>query len=173
MGLHQRHQILHPDDRDRATGPVDWVISGINAGANLGVDTYASGTVAAAREAAFYRVPGIAISHYIHRRRPIDWDAVVPLAARVLDKVMRLPTEPGLFWNINLPHPETYEPEPDIVFCPLCTQPMPSEYVMEDGGLRYAGVFGDRRRDPDADVDVCLSGNVAVTAIRLWAPASA
>ena len=30
----------------------DWLISGINAGANLGSDVYNSGTVAAAREAA-------------------------------------------------------------------------------------------------------------------------
>ena len=32
----------------------DWLISGINAGANLGSDVYNSGTVAAAREAAIF-----------------------------------------------------------------------------------------------------------------------
>jgi len=168
MGLHHRNTILHPEDLAATDDEMTWVISGINAGANLGVDTYSSGTVAAVREAAFYRVPGIAISHYIHRRRPIDWEAVVPLAAKVLDKVMSLPIEPGVFWNINLPHPESYEPEPEIVFCPLCTQPMPVEYVLEEEGFRYAGVFGDRLRDSNADVDVCLSGKVAVSTIRLW-----
>jgi 5'-nucleotidase len=40
----------------------DLVISGINDGANLGQDIYYSGTVAAAREAAFHNIPGIAIS---------------------------------------------------------------------------------------------------------------
>lgn len=38
------------------------VISGINRGANLGQDLYYSGTVAAAREAAFHNVPSIAVS---------------------------------------------------------------------------------------------------------------
>lgn len=38
------------------------VISGINRGANLGQDLYYSGTIAAAREAAFHRVPSIAVS---------------------------------------------------------------------------------------------------------------
>lgn len=40
------------------------VLSGINSGGNMGVDVYISGTVAAIREAAFHRVPGIAISQY-------------------------------------------------------------------------------------------------------------
>jgi 5'-nucleotidase len=168
LGLHHRDKILHPDDRDGTSEDMTWVISGINAGANLGVDTYSSGTVAAVREAAFYRVPGIAISQYIRRCRPIDWEAVVPLAAKVLDTVMSQPIEPGMFWNINLPHPESYEPEPEILFCSLCTQPMPMDYVLEKEGFRYAGVFGDRLRDSNADVDVCLSGRVAVTAMRLW-----
>jgi 5'-nucleotidase len=43
-------------------GRPDVVISGINRGANLGQDLYYSGTIAAAREAAFHRVPSIAVS---------------------------------------------------------------------------------------------------------------
>ncbi len=38
------------------------VVSGINRGANLGQDLYYSGTIAAAREAAFHNVPSIAVS---------------------------------------------------------------------------------------------------------------
>jgi 5'-nucleotidase len=40
----------------------DVVVSGINRGANLGQDLYYSGTIAAAREAAFHRVSSIAVS---------------------------------------------------------------------------------------------------------------
>ncbi len=38
------------------------VVSGINRGANLGQDLYYSGTVAAAREGTFHKVPSIAVS---------------------------------------------------------------------------------------------------------------
>lgn len=41
---------------------IDLVISGINRGANLGQDIYYSGTVAAAREAVFHKIPSIAVS---------------------------------------------------------------------------------------------------------------
>jgi 5'-nucleotidase len=40
----------------------DVVISGINKGANLGQDLFYSGTIAAAREAAFHKIPSIAVS---------------------------------------------------------------------------------------------------------------
>ncbi len=40
----------------------DMVISGINPGANVGVNINYSGTVAAAREAAFYGIPAMAVS---------------------------------------------------------------------------------------------------------------
>ena len=42
---------------------VNAVISGVNSGANLGVDLMVSGTFAAAREAAIERGPAIAVSH--------------------------------------------------------------------------------------------------------------
>ncbi|XTZ19497.1 MAG: 5'/3'-nucleotidase SurE, partial [cyanobacterium endosymbiont of Rhopalodia fuxianensis] len=64
-----------------------WVLSGINAGGNLGVDIYISGTVAAVREAAIHGVPGIAISHWIKRPLVIDWDLATKWTAKVLEKL--------------------------------------------------------------------------------------
>lgn len=147
-----------------------YVLSGINEGANLGADVYVSGTVAAVREAALHRIPAIAISHYIHQRRPIDWDLAARLAAKVLDKLLSLPPEPGSFWNVNLPHLTADAPEPEMVFCSLCTQPLPGVYRLEGEYLHYAGEYGKRSRDPGADVDVCFSGQIAVTQTRLFNP---
>ncbi|HEY9625128.1 MAG TPA: 5'/3'-nucleotidase SurE [Crinalium sp.] len=145
----------------------EWVISGINAGGNLGADVYISGTVAAVREAAFHRVPGIAISHYIHQRQPIDWGLAGTLAMRVIDKLLHLPLEPGAFWNVNLPHLQPGSSEPDIVFCPLCTQPLPIDYRVEGEYFQYVGNYGGRSRDPGSDVDVCFSGSISISKIRL------
>ena len=46
-----------------------FVLSGINAGGNMGADVYISGTVAAVREAAFHGVSGIAVSHYLKGKK--------------------------------------------------------------------------------------------------------
>ncbi|MGG6294285.1 5'/3'-nucleotidase SurE [Leptolyngbya sp. AN02str] len=146
----------------------NWVLSGVNAGGNLGTDVYISGTVAAVREAVLHRVPGIALSHMIRRGMPIDWEYATQQTARVLEKLMALPLEPGSFWNVNLPPLTLADPEPELVFCPLCTQPLPLEFVLEDDAWRYAGEYPKRDRDPQADVDVCFSGNIAITKIKLW-----
>lgn len=142
-----------------------WVLSGINAGGNLGADVYISGTVAAVREAAFHRIPGIALSHYIKRGRAIDWELATRLAARVLDKLSDTPPAPGSFWNVNLPHLDADQPDPDIVFCRACTQPLPLAYQVEADQLRYCGDYHGRSRDAGSDVDVCFSGQIAVTQI--------
>jgi len=42
--------------------PVDYVVSGINHGANLGQDVFYSGTMAGAREGAFHGIPSFALS---------------------------------------------------------------------------------------------------------------
>ncbi|MDE2509386.1 MAG: 5'/3'-nucleotidase SurE, partial [Planctomycetota bacterium] len=61
----------------------EWVLSGINDGGNLGVDVYASGTVAAVREATLLGRPAIALSQYIAWGRPVDWDRAARMATRV------------------------------------------------------------------------------------------
>ena len=54
----------------------DFVISGVNAGGNMGQDLHISGTVAAAREAAFHGLPAAALSHYLIRDLALDWPRV-------------------------------------------------------------------------------------------------
>lgn len=145
-----------------------WVISGINAGGNMGADIYVSGTVAAVREATLLRVPGVAISHYIKDRRPIDWNVASRLATKVLDKLMQQSPMAGQFWNVNLPHLQADDPDPEIVECPVCTQPLPTEFEVQDNQFRYTGQYGERSRDSGADVEVCFAGKIAISKIYLW-----
>ncbi|MBW4637340.1 MAG: 5'/3'-nucleotidase SurE [Gloeocapsa sp. UFS-A4-WI-NPMV-4B04] len=146
---------------------VKYVISGINAGGNMGADTYISGTVAAVREAAFHRVPGIAVSHYRKGKRNVDWDVAARWTAGVLTDLLKRPAEPGTFWNVNLPHLEPGDPDPDVVFCEPCTQPLPVNYRVEGDNFYYVGEYGKRDRTPGSDVDICFSGKIAVTQLRL------
>lgn len=146
---------------------VKYVLSGINAGGNLGADVYISGTVAAVREAAFHGVPGIAISHYRQGKRNVDWDVAANWTTRVLADLLNRPIEPGTFWNVNLPHLEPGDPDPDVVFCQPCTQPLPVNYRIEGDNFYYVGEYAKRDRTPGTDVDICFSGHIAVTQLRL------
>lgn len=146
----------------------DWVISGINAGGNMGADLHVSGTVAAVREAALLRKPGIAISHYIHNRRPIDWAWATRLATQVITTLMAEPLPAGCFWNVNLPHLAAGDRDPDLVFCAPCTQPLPTEFKVDQNQFYYTGNYSQRHRDPESDVAVCFAGNIAISKVCLW-----
>ncbi|NJM27160.1 MAG: 5'/3'-nucleotidase SurE [Pseudanabaena sp. RU_4_16] len=143
------------------------VLSGINNGGNLGADVYISGTVAAVREAALHGIPAIAISHYRAKGKEIDWEFAAHLTALVLDKLLSLPIETGTFWNVNLPHLDADAPDPAIVFCPLSSKPLPLGFQVEGDSLIYAGKYELRDRTPGTDVDVCFSGSIAVTQIKV------
>ena len=144
-----------------------WVISGINAGGNMGIDVYISGTVAAVREGVLLGRRGIAISQYRKEKRAIDWPATTRRATYVLADLLDRPLEPGSFWNVNLPYIEPGEPDPEIVFCQPSSQPLPVKYRVDGDKFYYIGDYGQRDRTPNTDVDVCFSGKIAVTKIKL------
>ena len=144
-----------------------WVLSGINAGGNLGTDVYISGTVAAVREAAMHGISGIAISHWIKRPLMIDWDWAAFWTGRVLVDLMSRPPVKGSFWNVNLPHLEADAKDPEIMFCQASIDPLPVDFRTEGDIYHYQGKYSERDRTSGTDVDVCFSGNIAVTQISL------
>jgi 5'-nucleotidase len=142
-----------------------WLVSGINHGANLGVDTYISGTAAAAREAAILGFPAIAVSQYVGRHRKPDWSVTAERVRRVLELLFERPPRPGTFWNVNLPHPEDESTEHEIVFCPMDPSPHAFDFEHREGHLHWVSDYHNRPRLPDHDIDVCMGGRIAITQI--------
>lgn len=77
---------LWPERFGAGTKP-DLVISGMNAGANVGINVIYSGTVAAAIEAAFLGVPSIAVSLHLGRAKA-RFDVAARHARRAIEKVL-------------------------------------------------------------------------------------
>ncbi len=147
---------------------IHFVVSGINAGCNMGSDIYCSGTIGAAREATIHRIPAIALSHFKRSDRELDWERATQWTVWVLQKLLVQPPESGSFWTVNFPHLELGTPEPEIVFCSLCTRPLLTEFVKQEDGYLYVGDDINRKGDAGTDVDVCLSGNIAISKKCLW-----
>ena len=89
---------------------VDLVISGINRGANLGQDIFYSGTVAAAREAVFHKIPAIAISSCMDFRKSEKNDLFYYTASNFIKTLVQLKISefipPMTLLNINVPWKE-------------------------------------------------------------------
>jgi 5'-nucleotidase len=78
----------------------DLVVSGINRGYNLGMVTYVSGTVGAAREAALMGIPAIASSLSAEET---NYAAAAEIVRQVAEMVHQRGLEAGVLLNVNVP----------------------------------------------------------------------
>ena len=82
--------------------PPDLVISGINRGANMGLDIFLSGTVGAALQGYFRNIPSIAIS--IASLKEVCYDAAVQTTNSLTRNIDNYNLPTPFLLNINLPN---------------------------------------------------------------------
>src|SRR5271156_4977820 len=78
----------------------DLILSGINRGANLGVETVFSGTVGAAMTGMLLGVRSIALSQAFSDRNAVRWDTARQLAPGVLRRLLRADWADGACLNV-------------------------------------------------------------------------
>ena len=105
--------------------PIDLVVAGINNGANIGINVYYSGTVAAAMEGAFLGIPAVAVS--LATEQDMDFDKAARYFTNVLEKLM--PIEPGSVININVP-PLSNGPPRGVKVVPQSTKALQERYIV-------------------------------------------
>ncbi|MCA9050782.1 MAG: 5'/3'-nucleotidase SurE [Planctomycetaceae bacterium] len=155
----------------------DFVVAGINTGANLGVDLFYSGTAAAAREAAILGVPSIAVSRYMQPDSPVNWETLASHVTRVLSELVsdehRLP--PGQFWNVNFPAiPDDNHPD-EITFTHQGTQSHDIRFreSVRNGEpenvtvLEYIGDYRQRGQSDNCDVSLLFRRHITASPIDL------
>lgn len=155
----------------KSTRP-DVVVSGINRGANLGQDLYYSGTVAAAREAAFHRVPSIAVSLVLtdlkdeHR-----YHSAATFIKWCLELKLHQYVSPMSLININVPNLELK----DIKGCKLTEVGFRrySEEIhdrIDARGRDYfwiAGFYEGYASNPNSDCHAVQEGFISITQHKL------
>ncbi len=82
--------------------PPEIVVSGINLGANVGVNVIYSGTVSAATEAAVLGIPSIAVS--IDSFVPADFSAATEFIPKLVAMVGEEGLPHGICLNVNIPN---------------------------------------------------------------------
>ncbi|QDE32113.1 MULTISPECIES: 5'/3'-nucleotidase SurE [Shewanella] len=92
---------VHLAIRELCKTEPDIVVSGINAGANMGDDTLYSGTVAAAMEGRFLGLPAIAVS--LAGKSLIHYDTAAIFAAKIVKGLLAHPISRDQILNVNVP----------------------------------------------------------------------
>jgi 5'-nucleotidase len=148
----------------------DFVLSGVNHGANLGDDVLYSGTVAAAMEATILGIPAIAISHVGNSHDDLaDWTDVL---CALLQQLMTRGDFPGeTLLNVNLP-----AGRPDEVLGVRVTTLGRREYVgsltraSDPAGREYFWIGGGESKwwgGADSDFRAIHEGYISVTPLHL------
>jgi 5'-nucleotidase len=83
--------------------PPDFVVSGLNAGSNAGINVLYSGTVAAAIEAAFFNRVSFAVSLEYTKPGPLDFPRAAAIGRRVVEQILVRKPSPGTLFNVNIP----------------------------------------------------------------------
>jgi 5'-nucleotidase len=141
------------------------VISGINNGANVGINVLYSGTVSAATEAAILGVPGLAVSLAQKKDPPYEYAAhFVPTIA---EWILNNSLPPGVALNVNVP---ALAPDkiPEIRFTRQSVESFAENYEQREdprGNIYYwlSGEIPPEEHDPLTDVGALKERCVSVT----------
>lgn len=144
----------------------DLVMSGINYGYNVGLATFVSGTVGAAREAAFHGIPAMAVSmYYVTPEETMhffaDW------AVRLGERLVDYPAPAQSVCSINVPPLPVAELKP-AQMCGICRNVYRDGYEerLSPRGDRYFWLKPeeeDEQPTPGTDVDLLQKGHITVT----------
>ena len=151
--------------------PPDLVLSGVNRGGNLGMETVFSGTVGGAMTAMLVGVKAIALSQVWTDRDNVRWDTARRLAPGTILQLLEIGWKADTCLNVNFPD------LPADLVGPLTlarqgagqVQGMLVETRLDPRGFPYHWLNfrrGPREQGPDSDSDVVAAGRIAVTPIR-------
>lgn len=149
-----------------AEEPVDLVISGINRGYNMGLATFVSGTVGAAREAAFHGLPAMAVS--VHESASAETAMMFArYCVRMGEKLVQTEMPEQSVCNINcpaLPWSEIREPR----ICRMERHVYLDAYVGQTTprGIRCFWLEGEQVKpelDSGSDESLLREGHLTVT----------
>ena len=152
-------------------GPVDLVLSGMNAGANIGINVIYSGTVAAAMEAAFLGVPSIAVSLHIGDPSKTRWHAAAAHARSAIDRILAGPLRPHSVINLNVPILDDGAEPRGTKVVPISTSPLIDDYESSedetgDTSYRVRSSMSFRHTAPDSDVAALFAKYITITPLH-------
>jgi len=151
--------------------PPDLVVSGINSGANVGINVIYSGTVAAAIEAAFLGLPSIAVSLYLRSDVPTNFKKSAQIGGDVVAQIWKGGIKPGQIVSVNIPALRETEQPTGIRVVRQCTRPWADTYEKrtDPRGREYfwnSSVFTLGDTEDDTDVASLRDGYVTITPLQ-------
>ena len=149
----------------------DLVLSGVNRGANLGVETVFSGTVGAAMTGMLLGLRSIALSQTYRDAAAVRWDTARALAPGVIRRLLQAMGDEPVCLNVNFPDlpPERAGALQASTQGVGVVENIDVEPLADPRGVPYFWLrFQRAKREnaPDSETAIVASGGIPVTALR-------
>ena len=151
--------------------PPTLILSGINRGGNLGVETMFSGTVGAAMTGLLLGLPSIALSQTFSDRDNVRWDTARALAPGVIRSLLAIEHDAPTCFNVNFPDidaalagPLTPTRQGVGLVEGIDVLPQTDPRGLQYHWLRFQR--GPRENAADSETSVVASGRVSVTPLQ-------
>jgi 5'-nucleotidase len=152
-------------------GAPQLLLSGVNRGLNLGMETVFSGTVGGAMTGMMLGVPSIALSQAYKDRNNVSWDTSRTLGAKLVRDLLAIGWSKDACLNVNFPACPAAEAGP-VTLARQGVGMIAGMHVdtrTDPRGMSYHWLNfrrGDRQQGPESDYDALRAGNIVVTPLR-------
>jgi 5'-nucleotidase len=151
--------------------PPQLVLSGVNRGLNLGMETVFSGTVGGAMTAMMLGVPALALSQAFQDRNNVPWDTARTLGAETIRRLWTVGWSKSAILNINFPPIPAAEAGPATLARQGegAVKGMRVDTRVDPRGMLYYWLNferGDIRQGPESDYTAMRAGKIVVTPLR-------
>ncbi|MBN2381497.1 5'/3'-nucleotidase SurE [bacterium] len=147
----------------------DLIVSGINRGANTGINILYSGTVSAAAEGTLAGIPSIALSRASYDAN--NFEPAAHFSAILIDYFLKAGLPPGVFLNVNFPNLALQDTKPFLITHQANRRYR--DYAVENTDPRNVPYYWlkmkkiDSPEEPLSDETALRNGHISITPLLI------
>ena len=152
------------------TNKPDLILSGINAGSNIGDEVSYSGTVAAAMEGALRGINSIALSQFGGNNKISSYSCSENNCFEVINHLINLEINSPIYFNVNFPSLiSVSDTNEKFLYTKLASQKKSDEIFVNNSENSYklGRMLNDYNSTPQTDMDTLKKDKVSITPLTL------
>ena len=147
----------------------DLILSGINAGCNIGDEVSYSGTVAAAWEGALRGINSIALSQFGGNENLYTYDYAKNSAYQIIDNLLNQNFDIPMFFNVNFPSSLSKAVDKNFLYTKLANQKKADEIILNQNNksFKIGQMLTENNNISNTDLEAIKNNKISITPLSL------
>jgi 5'-nucleotidase len=147
----------------------DLILSGINAGCNIGDEVSYSGTVAAAWEGALRGINSIALSQFGGNENLYTYDHAKNTAYQIIDNLLNQSSDFPMFFNVNFPSSLSKTFDKNFSYTKLAIQKKSDEIILNQNNksFKIGQMLTETNNVSNTDLETIKNNKISITPLSL------